>query len=67
MITSGSASMLNQTILLGSQVMSSYCDVNTSLTLSFPKFKEKIILNYPFHVSLCRLVTVEKFVVTSRV
>lgn len=66
MITSGSASMLNQTILLGSQVMSSYCDVNTSLTLSFPKFREKIILNNRFHVSLCRLVTVEKFVVTSR-
>ena len=66
MITSGSASMLNQTILPGSQVMSSYCDVNTSLTLSFPKFREKIILNYLFHVSLCRLDTVEKFVVTSR-
>ena len=33
---------------------------------SNPKFKEKIILNYLFHVSLCLLVTVEKFVVTSR-
>ena len=45
MITSGSASMLNRTILLGSQVMSSYCDVNTSLT---PSLKRKLSLTIYF-------------------